>query len=302
MKKIILSIFCLGMLFPLLGSAARPYGVEEIPNVQIGDRYRFTSNPDGILSSSAVAEIDSLCYSLRHRALAQVAVVAVEDIRGDDLFSFAHTLFSQWGVGRADSDNGLGILLVVDRREVRFVTGPGLEGVLPDALCKRIQMRYMLPYFREGDYSAGMVAGLRAVASVLEGSELDSGGNDDFRAADDLPVWAVFLVVFLVVLVPLGIMLVGFYRSRRCPRCRAFALVLQSRNLVGQTDHYNLFEDTYRCGKCGFVVKRQSRSARSDNNNHRGGGGMWIGGFGGGHGSGGGGGGSFGGGGAGSRW
>lgn len=155
MKKIILTIFCFGMLFPLLGSAARPYGVEEIPNVQVGNRYRFTSNPDGVLSPSAVAEIDSLCYSLRHRALAQVAVVAVEDIRGDDLFSFAHTLFSQWGVGRADSDNGLGILLVVDRREVRFVTGPGLEGVLPDALCKRIQMRYMLPYFREGDYSAG---------------------------------------------------------------------------------------------------------------------------------------------------
>ena len=148
MKKIILTIFCFGMLFPLLGSAARPYGVEEIPNVQVGNRYRFTSNPDGVLSPSAVAEIDSLCYSLRHRALAQVAVVAVEDIRGDDLFSFAHTLFSQWGVGRADSDNGLGILLVVDRREVRFVTGPGLEGVLPDALCKRIQMRYMLPYFR----------------------------------------------------------------------------------------------------------------------------------------------------------
>ena len=262
MKKIILTIFCFGMLFPLLGSAARPYGVEEIPNVQVGNRYRFTSNPDGVLSPSAVAEIDSLCYSLRHRALAQVAVVAVEDIRGDDLFSFAHTLFSQWGVGRADSDNGLGILLVVDRREVRFVTGPGLEGVLPDALCKRIQMRYMLPYFREGDYSAGMVAGLRAVASVLEGSELDLGGNDDFRATDDLPAWAVFLIVFLVVFVPLGVMLVGFYRSRRCPRCRAFALVLQSRNLVGQTDHYNLFEDTYRCGKCGFVVKRQSRSAR----------------------------------------
>ena len=64
MKKIILTIFCLGMLFPLLGSAARPYGVEEIPNVQVGNRYRFTSNPDGVLSPSAVAEIDSLCYCL----------------------------------------------------------------------------------------------------------------------------------------------------------------------------------------------------------------------------------------------
>lgn len=311
MRKFILTILCFGMLFPLLASAASPYGVEEIPNVQIGNRYQFTSNPDGVLSPSAVAEIDSLCYALRHRALAQVAVVAVEDIRGDDLFSFAHTLFSQWGVGRADSDNGLGIILVVDRREVQFVTGPGLEGVLPDALCKRIQMRYMLPYFREGDYSAGMVAGVRAVASVLEGSELDLGGNDDFRAGDDLPVWAVFLIVFLVIIVPLGVILVGYYRSRRCPRCHAFALVQESRELIKQTEHYNLFEYTYRCSNCGFVVKRQSKSAREDNNNHRGGGGMWIGGFGGGlgggRGSGGGfgggfGGGSFGGGGAGSRW
>ena len=71
------------------------------PNVQVGNRYRFTSNPDGVLSPSAVAEIDSLCYSLRHRALAQVAVVAVEDIRGDDLFSFAHTLFFPNGVSAA---------------------------------------------------------------------------------------------------------------------------------------------------------------------------------------------------------
>ena len=115
MKKIILTIFCFGMLFPLLGSAARPYGVEEIPNVQVGNRYRFTSNPDGVLSPSAVAEIDSLCYSLRHRALAQVAVVAVEDIRGDDLFSFAQTLLSQWGVGRAEAVRCLLFTRFLDR-------------------------------------------------------------------------------------------------------------------------------------------------------------------------------------------
>lgn len=271
MKKIILTIFCFGMLFPLLGSAARPYGVEEIPNVQVGNRYRFTSNPDGVLSPSAVAEIDSLCYSLRHRALAQVAVVAVEDIRGDDL-SPSPIRFFPMGCRprRFGQRTGHSLGRRSPGSAVRDRTGTGRRLARctlqadPDALHAAV--------FPGGDYSAGMVAGLRAVASVLEGSELDSGGNDDFRAADDLPVWAVFLIVFLVVLVPLGIMLVGFYHSRRCPRCRAFALVLQSRNLVGQTDHYNLFEDTYRCGKCGFVVKRQSRSARSDNNNHRGGG------------------------------
>lgn len=193
MKKIILTIFCLGMLSRFWVRQPGRTVWRRFPTCRSATVIGSRSNPDGVLSPSAVAEIDSLCYSLRHRALAQVAVVAVEDIRGDDLFSFAHTLFFQWGVGRADSDNGLGILLVVDRREVRFVTGPGLEGVLPDALCKRIQMRYMLPYFREGDYSAGMVAGLRAVASVLEGSELDSGrqrrfpGNGRFAGVGGFP-------------------------------------------------------------------------------------------------------------------
>ena len=164
-------ILCL-LLFASLAAQARSYRAEDIPNVQRADRTRYVSNPDGILSPGAVARIDSVCGALRDRAIAQVAVVAVDDIAGGDVFDFAVDLFTQWGVGRAENDNGLGILLVKDRREIRFVTGGGLEGVLPDAVCKRIQLKYMLPAFREGDYSRGMVAGVEAAAQLLEGSEL----------------------------------------------------------------------------------------------------------------------------------
>ena len=167
-------ILCL-LLFASLAAQARSYRAEDIPNVQRADRTRYVSNPDGILSPGAVARIDSVCGALRDRAIAQVAVVAVDDIAGGDVFDFAVDLFTQWGVGRAENDNGLGILLVRDRREIRFVTGGGLEGVLPDAVCKRIQLKYMLPAFREGDYSRGMVAGVEAAAQLLEGSELDLG-------------------------------------------------------------------------------------------------------------------------------
>lgn len=45
--------------------------------------------------------------------------------------------------------------------------------MLPDAICKRIQLKYMLPAFRQGDYSLGMVQGVEAVSQLLEGSELD---------------------------------------------------------------------------------------------------------------------------------
>jgi len=161
MKRSIL--FCL-LLLGAWTAAAGTYRAEQIPDVQRADRRRYVSNPDGILSPRAVARIDSLCGALRERDLAQVAVVAVDDIAADDVFSFAIELFRSWGVGRADVDNGLGILLVKDRREIRFVTGGGLEGVLPDAICKRIQLEYMLPRFREGDYDGGMVAGVSAAA------------------------------------------------------------------------------------------------------------------------------------------
>ncbi|MBQ5899148.1 MAG: TPM domain-containing protein, partial [Alistipes sp.] len=89
---------------------ARQYSVKDIPNVQLQNRYSFTSNPDGILSPYAVAKIDSICYDLRHRGIAQTAVVAVEEIDSDDVFEFAYELFSSWGVG-SKSDSGIGILL-----------------------------------------------------------------------------------------------------------------------------------------------------------------------------------------------
>ena len=163
MRKITILCLLLACALPVFAGTYRP---EQIPNVQRMDGSRYVSDPDGILSPAAVAHIDSA--SLRERGLAQVAVVAVDDIAGGDPFSFAVDLFRSWGVGSAKSDNGLGILLVKDLREIRFVTGGGLEGILPDALCKRIQLTYMLPAFREGDYSAGMVAGVGAAATILE--------------------------------------------------------------------------------------------------------------------------------------
>ena len=101
-------------------ASARQYKVEDIPNVQIENRYRFTSNPDDVLTQTAVAQIDSICYDLRHRGIAQVAVVAVKEINTDDVFEFAYKLFSRWGVG-SKSDSGIGILLVEEAREIRFV-------------------------------------------------------------------------------------------------------------------------------------------------------------------------------------
>ena len=300
MRKIAILSLLLACALPAL---AGTYRADEIPNVQRMDRRRYVSDPDGILSAGAVARIDSVCASLRERGLAQVAVVAVDDIAGGDTFSFAVELFRDWGVGSAKSNNGLGILLVKDLREIRFVTGGGLEGILPDALCKRIQLNYMLPAFREGDYSAGMVAGVEAAATILEGGEVDLSGD----GGDELPAWMIFVIVVGFIVGPLGLVLVVYYARRRCPQCHKFTLRQDSRQVLSVTQNYRLVEYTYVCSNCGAVVRRRAKDLRDDNFGGGAGGGTIIGGgfglcMGGGFGGGCFGGGSFGGGGAGSKW
>lgn len=238
MIRNLLLLVCLCAWLP---AAAHPYAVEQIENVQSADRTRFTSNPDGILSQAAVARIDSICYGLRRRGAAQVAVVAVDAIAGGDPFTFAYELFSKWGVGRREDSNGVGILLVREQREIRFVTGRGVEGVLPDALCKRIQTNYMLPAFREGDYDRGMVRGVEAVAAVLAGSELETGVPDAVPQEDDTPWWVIALIVGGCVAVPL----VAVVRMLRCPRCkRWFALRSQGERIVLRAEGWRMVEQT----------------------------------------------------------
>ena len=288
---------------------ARQYSVKDIPNVQLQNRYNFTSNPDGILSPYAVAKIDSICYDLRHRGIAQTAVVAVEEIDSDDVFEFAYELFSSWGVG-SKSDSGIGILLVEDAREIRFITGYGVEGALPDAICKRIQTQYMLPYFRDGDYSSGMVAGVEAIRAVLNGSELDAGGNDDYTEEDDEAMVAMIIFFVMTIIGSIVVILIADRKSRTCPNCKQITLQKDSVRVLSHNFGATTYEDTYVCTKCGTSVKRKRQDYDSSNNNRRGGGPIIMGGgfgrgggsFGGGSFGGGWGGGSFGGGGAGSRW
>lgn len=306
MRRYLILIIC--ALSLSLPAAAKRYKVKDIPNVQVENRYCFTSNPDGILSTSAVAQIDSICYDLRHRGIAQIAVVAVDKIAGDDVFDFAYELFSAWGVGNK-SDNGLGVILVESEHEIRFVTGYGIEGVLPDALCKRIQMQYMLPHFRNDDYDTGMVAGIAAIRSVLDGSELDAGLIDDYEEDETAIIIAIIIFTAITVLGFLIIIIAADRAARKCPNCKQLTLQKDSARLINTRFGVSTYRDTYICTKCGTRIERNRRE--DNTHNHRGGGGPIIigggfgrggGSFGGGSFGGGFGGGRFGGGGAGSRW
>ena len=302
MKKLI-SLALLSFTLNFIAVSAKDYKVEEIPMVHLQDRTRYVSNPDQILSAQTVATIDKMFFDLENATGIQVMVVAVTGIDGGDCFDFAYQLGQKKGVGEKKRDNGLVILLSTDERCIQFVTGYGLEGILPDAICKRIQSRYMLQHFKNDDWDAGMLAGMKAVKGILDGS------MEKLEEETDSEDMIAFVIFFGVIGGIILLAIYGSFMNGRCPKCKKRDVLQRiSSKVISKKNGIITSEVIYLCSNCGKKVvkieKTTDHNYRGPRHHNRrifmGGGG--FGGSGGGFSGGSFGGGSFGGGGAGSRF
>ena len=85
----------------------------------------------------------------------------------DDYTEYANKLFSSWGIGEKDKDNGALIFLAHQERKIRIEVGYGLEGILPDGRVGEILDRYALPFFKKGEYGRGLYGAALAVAAII---------------------------------------------------------------------------------------------------------------------------------------
>lgn len=169
LKKIII---CL-LFFLLPGTSfsyaqQHAYTIDQFPDPKAtGNNY--VSNPDGVLSSAAVDSLNTTIATLEGKTKIEIAVAVVSNFEeNEDPYNFALNLFRKWGVGKSKANNGLLLFIATDRKQYRFITGYGLEGLLPDAALKRIGDHYFIPAFRAGNYGYGTNQALQTIASYLE--------------------------------------------------------------------------------------------------------------------------------------
>lgn len=178
---------------------AESFSLHSIPNPKQAHAHHFVSNPDGILDVQTVSQLNVMLDSLAQATSTEVAVVAVNSIGNEPIESFATALFQQWGIGQANEDNGLLVLFVLDQRAIRFETGYGLEGVLPDALGNQIQQQFFIPHFRNNDYDQGFLLGMQKVVSVLKNETFAVAAPPQLRWSEVLPyVGAAYLLILLL--------------------------------------------------------------------------------------------------------
>ena len=126
----------------------------------------------GVIDASSEAEMDALIRSLEQASGDAVAVATVRTFKPyADIREYAVKMFENngRGIGQRGKDNGLLVLLAVDDRQVWVETGYDLEQFITDGFAGETSRQYMAPAFRQGDYGAGLLAGVsRLIDRIAE--------------------------------------------------------------------------------------------------------------------------------------
>lgn len=196
MKKqltLLLLIFC----FIVVQAAVKEYTPADVPNVQKQDRNRFVSDPASLMSESARDKADATLRALTDSTTAEIAVVILPSIGTADIFDFAQTLAQDWGIGKADKDNGMLVLFDMGGRQVRIHVGQGLEGIFTDVACRRIIEEVIVPPMKTGDIDDAVLDMTSKISNVLT----DPVAADEIRspAGNSRPLQGINFWYFLLI-------------------------------------------------------------------------------------------------------
>lgn len=155
------------MLLTWAISAARDYTPQEIENPNLTDRRVYVSDPGSLVSPEVKSQVNHQLYDLRLKTGVEVVVAVIPSIGDVPIEDFSERLFTQWGIGKSDKDNGVLVLIAPEQKRARITTGYGVEGVLPDISAKKIIDRSIISYMKENDLNGAVAAVSNDVTQVL---------------------------------------------------------------------------------------------------------------------------------------
>lgn len=250
-----------------------------LPFLAVGDDFPARSSTlvtdyAEILTPEQRTQLEKKLVTFNDSTSSQLAVVIMRSTGSYEIAEYAVQLYNKWGIGQAKTNNGVLLLIAIEDRKVFINTGYGMEGVLPDALCKRIIERDIKPKFKTGDFFGGIDAATTSIIGITKGEYT----ADDF-AKKKQPKGGILFPLLLCIII---VALVFFAKAR-------------------QTSNYARMNNLSFWAAWALLNAAANRNHGSWNN-FSGGGGWGGSGFGGGGGFGGFGGGMSGGGGAGGSW
>lgn len=202
-------LLLVGLLMPRIAAAG---GLD----IERPGQRQFVADHADILDAAAERQIKQIAAELLDEHATSLVVVTIESMAAHggermDIETFSRILFDQWGVGHPvvhEQRWDTGILVVVSKgdRKARIELGTGWAHD-KDAEASHIMSSRMVPAFRDGDYSRGVVDGVIALDAMARQKPLPEPPNEDW--------WIEYLVMALLIVLLVAVIVSIFKHGRQ---------------------------------------------------------------------------------------
>lgn len=160
---------------------------------------RIVNDFTGLLNSGEQYSLETKLVQFNRESSTQIAIVTYDDLQGFDIGDFGDRLAQQWGIGQADSNNGILMLISPANHKMTIRVGYGLEGVVTDAVSKRLIEKVISPAFRNQQYYAGIDSATNVLIALTRGEfKADDYVKKDKGSGILIPMIILLLVTLVI--------------------------------------------------------------------------------------------------------
>jgi len=201
-----------------------------------------------LLNDDSIKQITDQLIKVKSHHDIEMTVVTIERlsnyVAGPTIEPFATALFNNWGVGDAQKNNGVMILVSKQDRKMRIEIGKGY-GSEWDSVMKSVIDDEFIPHFKNENYQRGIKNGVTKTIKALTNSDYSV-----FSIKDTLyNVWNTLRYWWFVIIAPIGFTALIKVRNiirrrpRKCHRCNYSLTLLDELADNDHLDHGQRFEE-----------------------------------------------------------
>ena len=121
----------------------------------------------GILNPATKRQLEGALHDFLRQNGIQLQIYITKSLQNEPIENVSIKVFDQWKIGDEKFDKGLLFLIAPSEKKLRIEVGQGLEGDLPDVIAKRIISDVVVPYFKRGEFSLGILQGVSSIQAYV---------------------------------------------------------------------------------------------------------------------------------------
>lgn len=163
---------------------------------------RYFNDYANVVSPATAAQLNQKLEDFERSSSSQIVVAIYPKMQSDSsMEDYTVRVAQSWQTGQAGKKNCAALFVFIEDRKMYLQVGYGLEGALPDGLCKRIIENEIKPRFKAGDYDGGLSAGVAAILAAANGEYKGNGQTvADQRQGShgSFAEWVAIIIIFAV--------------------------------------------------------------------------------------------------------